>query len=96
MPIWIPARLPIGYLTGAALFVAGAYAFCWPTRREARQHTWAPGFSSAGSRDLWPVMFAALADPSTAIKVEGINYFADTLLYHGSILALASATTLPE
>ena len=28
----------------------------------------------------------------TAVKVEGINYFADTLLFAGAILALASAT----
>ena len=39
-----------------------------------------------------PILIAALADPSTAVKVEGINYFADTLLFAGAILALASAT----
>jgi hypothetical protein len=33
-----------------------------------------------------------MSDPSTAVKVEGINYFADTLLFAGAILALASAT----
>jgi hypothetical protein len=38
------------------------------------------------------ILVAALADPSTAVKVEGINYFADTLLFAGAILALASAT----
>ena len=32
------------------------------------------------------------SDPSTAVKIEGINYFADTLLFAGAILALASAT----
>jgi hypothetical protein len=30
-------------------------------------------------------------DSSTAVKVEGINYFADTLLFAGAILALAGA-----
>jgi len=39
-----------------------------------------------------PILIAALADPSTAVKVEGINYFADTLLFAGAILALASAS----
>ena len=34
----------------------------------------------------------SLADPSTGVQIEGINYFADTLLFGGAILALASAT----
>ncbi len=95
MPIWIPVRLPIGYLTGAALFAAGVcILLAYKTR------------SAATYLGAWllllvlviygPVMFAALADPSTAIKVEGINYFADTLLFTGSILALASAMTSSE
>ena len=37
-------------------------------------------------------MILALSDPGTAGKVEGINYFADTLLFAGAILALAKAT----
>jgi hypothetical protein len=39
-----------------------------------------------------PILIASLADPSTAVKVEGLNYFFDTLLFGGAILALASAT----
>jgi len=39
-----------------------------------------------------PVLIASLLDPSTAVKVEGLNYFFDTLLFAGAILALASAT----
>jgi hypothetical protein len=39
-----------------------------------------------------PMLIAALLDPSTAVQVEGINYFADTLLFAGAILALARAT----
>jgi hypothetical protein len=39
-----------------------------------------------------PILIAQMSDPSTAAKVEGINYFADTLLFAGAILALASAT----
>jgi hypothetical protein len=38
-----------------------------------------------------PILIAALADPSTAVKVEALNYFFDTLLFAGAILALASA-----
>jgi hypothetical protein len=39
-----------------------------------------------------PILIASLADPSTAVKVEGLNYFFDTLLFAGTILALASTT----
>ncbi len=38
-----------------------------------------------------PILIASLPDPSTDVKVEGLNYFFDTLLYAGVILALASA-----
>jgi hypothetical protein len=43
-----------------------------------------------------PILVAALFDPSTAVKVEGINYFFDTLLFAGAILALANATPRAE
>jgi hypothetical protein len=39
-----------------------------------------------------PILIAALADPSIGVKVEGINYFFDTMLFAGVILALANAT----
>jgi len=39
-----------------------------------------------------PILIAALADPSPDAKMEGINYFFDTLLFAGAILALARAT----
>jgi hypothetical protein len=38
-----------------------------------------------------PVLIGALADPNTGVKVEGLNYFADTLLFGGVILSLARA-----
>jgi hypothetical protein len=37
-------------------------------------------------------MIAALTDLSTGVQVEGVNYFADTLLFGGAILSLAWAT----
>jgi hypothetical protein len=37
------------------------------------------------------MMIVALSEPGTPVKLEGINYFADTLLFAGGILALASA-----
>jgi len=92
MPTWIPARAFIDYLTGAFLIAAGA---CFLLARKTRM--------AAKYLGSWllllvvviygPVLIGALADPSTAVKVEGLNYFADTLLFAGVILSLARATT---
>ena len=90
-PAWIPGRLLIGYLTGAILVVAGVGILLAKKTRTAATYLGA-----------WilvlvlfvygPILIAQMSDPSTAVKVEGINYFADTLLFAGAILALASAT----
>jgi hypothetical protein len=37
-----------------------------------------------------PVLIGALRDPSTGVQVEGLNYFADTLLFGAAILSLAA------
>ena len=39
-----------------------------------------------------PILIASLMNPGTDVKVEGLNYFFDTLLLAGAVLALASAT----
>jgi len=90
MPAWLPARALIDYLTGASLIAAGV---CFLLARKTR--------AAAGYLGAWivflvvvlygPVMIGALADPSSAVKVEGLNYFADTLLFGGVILSLALA-----
>jgi uncharacterized membrane protein len=95
MPVWIPARPLIGYLTAAILVVAGAAILLARNTRMAATYLGA-----------WivllvvfvytPVLIASLADPSTDVKVEGLNYFFDTLLFGGTILALASAITLAD
>ena len=41
---------------------------------------------------MTPILIVSLSSPGTAVKVEGINYFFDTLLFAGAVLALASAT----
>jgi hypothetical protein len=51
-----------------------------------------PGVSGYFRYRYGPILIASLADPSTDVKVEGINYFLDTLLFAGAILALAGAT----
>jgi len=90
-PAWIPGRLFIGYVTGAILLVAGTCILLGKKTRTAATYlgTW---ILLLVLFIYGPILIAALADPSTAVKVEGINYFADTLLFAGAILALASAT----
>jgi uncharacterized membrane protein len=92
MPTWIPARAFIDYLTGAFLIVGGVcFLLAWKTRMAA---------AYLGAWILLlvvviygPVLIGALADPSSGVKVEGLNYFADTLLFGAVILSLARATT---
>jgi uncharacterized membrane protein len=95
MPAWIPAHALISYLTGAILIVAG---ICILLNRKTRM--------AATYLGTWivllvlfvygPILIVSLLDPSTDVKVEGIDYFADTLLYAGTILALANATPSTE
>jgi len=95
MSEWIPGRLIIGYLTGAILLVAGLFILLAKKTRMAATYLGA-----------WivllvvfvygPILIASVVDPSTAVKVEGLNYFFDTLLFAGAILALASATPRTE
>jgi len=91
MPAWIPGRLVIGYLTGAILFIAGAAILLVSKTRMAATYlgTW---IVLLVVFIYGPILIASMLDPSTAVKVEGINYFFDTLLFAGVILALASAT----
>jgi uncharacterized membrane protein len=90
-PTWIPGRLLIGYLTGAILLVAGASILLAKKTRMAATYlgTW---IVLLVLFIYGPILIAQMSDPSAAVKVEGINYFADTLLFAGTILALASAT----
>jgi uncharacterized membrane protein YphA (DoxX/SURF4 family) len=91
MPAWIPAHLLIGWLTGAILFVAGVCILLNKKTRMAATYlgTW---ILLLVVFVYGPILIAALSDPSTGVKVEGINYFFDTLLFAGAILSLASAT----
>jgi hypothetical protein len=91
MPAWIPAHLLIGWLTGAILFVAGICILLNKKTRMAATYlgTW---IVLVVVFVYGPILIAALANPSTDVQVEGINYFFDTMLFAGAILALASAT----
>lgn len=96
MPAWIPARAVIDYVTGAFLIVGG---ICFLLARKTRV--------AATYLGTWilllvvcyygPMLIGALADPSIAVKIEGLNYFADTLLFAATILSLASGSiSFPE
>jgi uncharacterized membrane protein len=90
MPPWIPVPALIDYLTGAFLMVAGV---CFLLARKTHL--------AATNLGAWivllvvviygPVVIGALADSSAGVQVEGVNYFADTLLFGGAILSLAGA-----
>jgi uncharacterized membrane protein len=90
MPPWIPVRAFIDYMTGAFLLVAGV---CFLLARKTRV--------AAIYLGAWivllvvviygPVLIGALADPSAGAQIEGLNYFADTLLFGGAILSLGDA-----
>jgi hypothetical protein len=91
MPAWIPAHLLIGGLTGVILFVAGVSMLVNRRTRMAATYlgTW---LVLLVVFIYGPILIGALADPSTNVKIEGINYFFDTMLFAGAVLALASAT----
>jgi uncharacterized membrane protein len=92
MPAWVPAPTFIDYLTGAFLIAGGV---CFLTARKTRM--------AAAYLGGWilllvvviytPVLIGALADPRPGVKVEGLNYFADTLLFGAVILSLARASS---
>ncbi|HEY5029185.1 MAG TPA: hypothetical protein VIK39_12310 [Candidatus Angelobacter sp.] len=91
MPLWVPGRVLIDYVTGAALLVAGGSILL--NRKTRTVATCVGGWLLLMVLVIYvPVMIGALSQPGIEVKVEGINYFADTLLFAGVILALASAT----
>jgi uncharacterized membrane protein len=91
MPTYIPMRPLIGYLTGAILVVAGAAILLNRKTRLAATYlgTW---IVLLVVFVYGPILIVQLLDPSIAAKIEGINYFADTLLFAAAILALAAAS----
>ena len=90
MPTWIPGAMLIAYLTGGILIVAGISILV--TRKGRVAATYLGGWILLLVLLVYgPILIKSLLDPSTSVKVEGLNYFFDTLLYAGTILALANA-----
>jgi len=88
-PIWIPARLAIDYVTGTILLITGA---CILLRKKAGTAAKFLGVTILVLMALvyLPVFIASMSDPDTGKKIEGLNYFMDTLMFGGTILALAN------
>ena len=91
MPAGLPGRALIGYLTGAALLVTAASVL---SGKRAR--------TIATLLGAWivllvlalygPIMILALCAPGEGPQVVAIDFFVDTLLFGGAVLALAKAT----
>jgi uncharacterized membrane protein len=95
MPTWIPGRVLISYVTGVILLVAGASILLNRKTRKAATYlgTW---IIVLVVFVYGPILITSLLDPNTATKVEGLNYFFDTMLYGGAILGLARAVPSSE
>jgi uncharacterized membrane protein len=90
MPSWIPVPAAIDYVTGALLVLAGlSFLLARKTRRAA---TYLGAWIVLLVVVIYgPVLIGALSDPGAGVQIEGVNYFADTLLFGGTILSLAVA-----
>ncbi|MGA2697086.1 MAG: hypothetical protein ABSE92_13565 [Terriglobales bacterium] len=91
MPIWIPGPAVIAYVTGAILLVCGVSILAGKKMRTMATYlgTW---IMLLVVFIYVPILIVSVLNPSVGARVEGINYFADTMLFAGAILALAGAT----
>jgi uncharacterized membrane protein len=95
LPDWIPARAAIGYLTGAMLVVCGAGILA--NRKTRALATYLGSWLVLLVVVIYgPLLTLSTSEPAAKAKIEGINYFYDTLLYAGAILGLASAFASPS
>jgi uncharacterized membrane protein len=90
MPQWVPVRPLIDYVTGASLLAAaGSVLLARNVRTVAAA---AGGWLLLLLLAIYgPVLIGALANPAPGVQLEGVNYFADTLLFTGAVLSLARA-----
>ncbi|HKW61341.1 MAG TPA: hypothetical protein VJN89_02245 [Candidatus Acidoferrum sp.] len=97
MPEWIPGlvRVLIDDVTGAALLLVAASILL--NRKTRTVATCVGGWIVLLVLVIYgPVLIHALSDPAIPIEIEGINYFADTLLFAGALLSVASAAGLSD
>jgi uncharacterized membrane protein len=90
MPAWIPGRVLIDYVTGASLLVTAGSILLRKNARTAA--TCLGGWILLMVLVIYvPIMIVALTQHDMPVRLEGVNYFADTLLFTGVIFTLASA-----
>lgn len=90
MAAWIPGREIIDWVTGAALLLAAGSVLLGRQTRTVT--TCVGGWILLMILVIYgPVLVVALSDPGLAVRLEGVNYFADTLLFAAAVLALAKA-----
>jgi uncharacterized membrane protein len=94
LPEGIPARAAIGYLTGAMLLLCGVGILA--NRRTRMLATCLGSWLVLLVIAIYgPLLIGSIFAPEAKAKIEGINYFYDTLLYAGAVLGLASASAPP-
>ena len=87
IPTWVPFPPAVGYLTGAALFVAGALMLANKHVRTAA--IWLGLLITLEVVFLYLPILALASGPGAL--TEAMNYVADTLLFGGTILLLANS-----
>jgi hypothetical protein len=90
LPDWIPGRAAVGHLTAAMLLVCGAGILAGRKTRTLATYLGA-WVVLLVAFVYGPLLIDSMRDPTAAARVQGINYFTDTLLFAGAILALAGA-----
>ena len=95
MPSWVPARQAIDYITGALLIGGGmCFLLDWKARLAA---AYVGSWIVLTVVTIYvPVLIGALANSNAGVKLEGLNYFYDTLLFGAVILALAVVRDNPK
>ncbi|MEO7454950.1 MAG: hypothetical protein ABIY52_01715, partial [Gemmatimonadaceae bacterium] len=92
IPASIPARELIDYVTGALLLLAGGSVLL--SRRTRTMVAALGAWLLALILFLYgPIMISALTSPALGDQLVGVNYFADTLLFAGAVLALAGVAS---
>ncbi len=89
-PAWIPGRMVIGYVTGAALIAGGVFILL--DRKARAAATYLGSFILLVILGVYlPILIESFSAPTAAGKIQGLNYFADTLFFGGVVLVLANA-----
>jgi uncharacterized membrane protein len=87
LPSWIPMQAPLAYVTGSILLVSGVSLVA---NRKARLVATLLGIA------VFVVVMVVYLPLLVAKPLDELNYFADTLLFSGSTLALAGALPREE